>query len=51
MQLNTIFNIMPAEIRNKIPQEYIKEIERHINNQLNTAYIWLEKYKREHQGK
>ena len=27
--LNTIFNIMPAEIRNKIPQEYIKEIERH----------------------
>jgi len=29
MQLNTIFNIMPEEIRNKIPQEYIKEIERH----------------------
>ena len=22
-----------------------------INNQLNTAYIWLEKYKQEHQGK
>lgn len=29
MQLNTIFNIMPKDIRNKIPQEYIKEIKRH----------------------
>lgn len=29
VQLNTILNIMPKEIRCKIPEEYLREIEKH----------------------
>ena len=35
----------------KFDQNTAVQICAEINNQLNTAYIWLEKYKQEHQGK
>ena len=45
VQLNTILNIMPKEIRCKIPEEYLREIEKHkeLEGKRNAYILFLNK--------